>query len=564
MTLTTTLIIAGIILLGALSLLGRALYRRSVRIRNRLQMSYIFTNITHELLTPLTIISASVERLRSHDTENKPDYDLMELNIARVVRLLQQILETSKSQSGELRLKVSHGDVMAYIRETALCVEPLMTKKGLEFIVDCKPESMMGWIDTDKLDKIIFNLLSNAVKYTGTEGRVELRVTTSPRYDKVIIQVSDNGTGISPENMKHLFTRFHDGEYRKNQTFGTGIGLSLTRDLVYLHGGKIHCDSVEGKGTTFVVELPIEKKAFSVSQIDESHQVQLEHPHSNIIDLATSLAAQQEIDLPSDNIPEDDEDTYNLLIVEDNVELLMLMRQLLMQHYHVLTASNGKEALDMVHTHDIDLIVSDVMMPEMDGHELTKTLKQNPDFSHLPIILLTAKNQEEDRQESLLIGADDHISKPFRMGELRLRIDNIIANRRRIRQIFQKRTTEENIEEVKATATTIDNEFLQRAVQCLDDHLSDSDYDRDAFAHDMGASASTLYNKLRAVTGMNVTGFMRNYRIKTACRMAKDHPDWRVSDIAYRVGFRDPKYFATSFKKEMGLQPSEYFESLRG
>ena len=218
----------------------------------------------------------------------------------------------------------------------------------------------------------------------------------------------------------------------------------------------------------------------------------------------------------------------------------------------------------MVHTHDIDLIVSDVMMPEMDGHELTKTLKQNPDFSHLPIILLTAKNQEEDRQESLLIGADDHISKPFRMGELRLRIDNIIANRRRIRQIFQKRTTEENIEEIKATATTIDNEFLQRAVQCLDDHLSDSDYDRDAFARDMGASASTLYNKLRAVTGMNVTGFMRNYRIKTACRMAKDHPDWRVSDIAYRVGFRDPKYFATSFKKEMGLQPSEYFDQLRG
>ena len=531
MTLTTTLIIAGILMLGVLFLLGRALYRRSVRIRNRLQMSYIFTNITHELLTPLTIISASVERLRSHDPENKPDYDLMELNIARVVRLLQQILETSKSQAGELKLKVSHGDVMAYIRETALCVEPLMVKKGLDFTVDCKPESMMGWIDTDKLDKIIFNLLSNSVKYTETGGKVELRVTTSPRYDRVIIQVSDNGTGISPENMKHLFSRFHDGEYRKNQTFGTGIGLSLTRDLVYLHGGKIDCESVEDKGTTFFVELPIEKKAFSASQIDESHQV---------------------------------EDAYTLLVVEDNVELLMLMRQLLMQHYHVLTASNGREALDMVHIHDVDLIVSDVMMPEMDGYELTRVIKQNPDFSHLPIILLTAKNQEEDRQESLLIGADDHISKPFRMGELRLRIDNIIANRRRIRQIFQKRTTEENIEEIKATATTIDNEFLQRAVQCLDDHLSDSDYDRDAFARDMGASASTLYNKLRAVTGMNVTGFMRNYRIKTACRMAKDHPDWRVSDIAYRVGFRDPKYFATSFKKEMGLQPSEYFDQLRG
>ena len=562
MNLTIILILAGLLLLVALFLIGRLLYQRSVRIRNRLQMSYVFTNITHELLTPLTIVAASVERLRSHDPENKRDYDLMELNIARVVRLLQQILETSKSQSGELKLRVSNGDVMEYIRETALCIEPLMSKKGLEFTVHCHPESMMGWIDTDKLDKIIFNLLSNAAKYTGEHGKVVLEVTTSPRYDRVIIRVSDNGSGISPENMKQLFTRFHDGEYRKNQTFGTGIGLSLTRDLVYLHGGTIQCQSYEGQGTTFIVELPIKKNAFSASQIDESHQIQIDRPRSNIIDLATSLSSQEVEDLPEEVMPED-EDAYTLLVVEDNVELLMLMKQLLQPHYHVLTASNGKEALDVVHAHDIDLIVSDVMMPEMDGYELTKVLKQSPDYSYLPIILLTAKNQEEDKEESLLIGADDHISKPFRMNDLRLRIDNIIANRRRIQQLFQERSTEENIEEIKATASTEDNEFIQRAIQCLEEHLDDSDYDRDAFARDMGASASTLYNKLRAMTGMNVSGFIRNYRIKVACRMAKEQHDLRVSDIAYRVGFKDPKYFATSFKKETGMQPSEYFEQAR-
>ncbi|MBR4919959.1 MAG: response regulator [Prevotella sp.] len=562
MNLTIILILAGLLLLVALFLIGRLLYQRSVRIRNRLQMSYVFTNITHELLTPLTIIAASVERLRNHDLENKRDYDLMELNIARVVRLLQQILETSKSQSGELKLRVSNGDVMEYIRETALCIEPLMSKKGLEFTVHCHPESMMGWIDTDKLDKIIFNLLSNAVKYTGEHGKVVLEVSTSPRYDRVIIRVSDNGSGISPENMKQLFTRFHDGEYRKNQTFGTGIGLSLTRDLVYLHGGTIQCQSYEGQGTTFIVELPIKKNAFSASQIDESHQIQINRPHSNIIDLATSLSGLEVEDLPEEVMPED-EDAYTLLVVEDNVELLMLMKQLLQPHYHVLTASNGKEALDAVHAHDVDLIVSDVMMPEMDGYELTKVLKQSPDYSYLPIILLTAKNQEEDKEESLLIGADDHISKPFRMNDLRLRIDNIIANRRRIRQIFQERSTEENIEEIKATASTEDNEFIQRAIQCLEEHLDDSDYDRDAFARDMGASASTLYNKLRAMTGMNVSGFIRNYRIKVACRMAKEQHGLRVSDIAYRVGFKDPKYFATSFKKETGMQPSEYFEQVR-
>ncbi|MBO7116766.1 MAG: response regulator [Prevotella sp.] len=565
MNLTTVIILVSVLLIGLFAFIGRSLYRRSVRIRNQLQMSYVFTNITHELLTPLTIIDASVERLRKKAPDNRHDYDLMELNIARVVRLLQQILETSKSQAGELRLRVSHGDVMRYIRETALCIEPLMAKKGLEFTIRCKPESMMGWIDTDKLDKIIFNLLSNAAKYTGKEGKVIVDVATNSRYDKIIIRVSDNGTGIPHEKMKRLFTRFYDGEYRKNATFGTGIGLALARDLIYLHRGTIQCESFEGQGTTFIIELPIKKNAFSSSQIDESHQINPEHPHSNIIDLETNVESAQEEDTLEDlSQDEADENAYTLLIVEDNVELLMLMKQLLQQHYHILTASNGVEALQVIQAHDIDLIVSDVMMPEMDGNELTTRIKQNPDYSHLPIILLTAKTQEEDRNESLQLGADDYVTKPFRLGDLQVRINNIIANRRRIRRLFLQQSTEENIEQVKATAPSADNEFLERAIRCLDDHISDSDYDRDAFARDMGASASTLYNKLRAVTGMNVSGFIRNHRIKTACRMAQENPSLRVSDIAYRVGFKDPKYFATSFKKEMGIQPSEYFEQLRG
>ncbi len=564
MDLTTIIILLSIALIVVFYLIGRTLYRRSVRIRNQLQMGYVFTNITHELLTPLTIVAASVERLRKTAPEHGRDYDLMELNITRVVRLLQQILETSKSQAGELKLRVSHGDVMAYIRETALTIEPLMAKKGLEFTVHCKPESMLGWIDTDKLDKIIFNLLSNAVKYTGENGKVIVDVSTNSRYDKVVIRISDNGMGIASDKMKHLFTRFYDGEYRKSATFGTGIGLALTHDLVYLHKGTIHCQSFEGQGTTFIVELPIKKNAFSSSQIDESHQINPAVPHSNIIDLASTLdkSANEEASTPLPAI-DDDEEAYTLLIVEDNVELLMLMKQLLQQHYHVLTASNGVEALDVVKAHELDLIVSDVMMPEMDGNELTTRLKENPDYSHLPIILLTAKTQEEDRQESLILGADDYITKPFKMGDLQLRINNIIENRKRIRHIFQQQSTEENIERIKAMAASADNEFIERAIQCLNDHLSDSDYDRDAFARDMGASASTLYNKLRAVTGMNVSGFIRNHRIKVACRLAQEDPNLRVSDIAYQVGFKDPKYFATSFKKEMGVQPSEYFEQLR-
>ena len=542
--------------------LARWLYLRSMRIRNQLQMSYIFTNITHELLTPLSILSASVEHLRTEQPEGKPEYDLMEMNIQRTVRLLQQILETSKSQAGELKLLVSYGDVMRYITETARCIEPLMSSKHHEFSISCKPESMMGWIDTDKLDKIIFNLLSNAAKYTAPNGKVMLNVTTNKRYDHIIIRVSDNGNGIPKEKMSRLFTRFYDGDYRQNQTIGTGLGLSLTRDLVYLHGGNIHCNSIEGQGTTFVVELPINKEAFTAEQIDEQHLIMDNMPKSSLIDVpyAETLSEMAK----SSTVPQVGADAYTVLIVEDNNDLLMLMKQLMQHKYHIKTATNGQEALNVVHANSrLDLIVSDVMMPVMNGYELTTRIKQDPEYSHLPIILLTAKTQEEDQREALETGADDYIAKPFRLGELQLRIDNIIANRLRILR-DSKPEQEKTIEDIAASKlTSLDQQFMQRAINCINEHITDSEYDRDTFAADMGASASTLYNKLRELTGMNVTAFIRNQRIKTACRLAKENPDLRVSDIAYRVGFKDPKYFATTFKKEMGMQPKEYFFQMR-
>ena len=236
MNLQTIIIIISASVLVGLFFLGREVFQRSVQMRNRLQMNAIYTNITHELLTPLTVISASVDRLRDQEPGYEQDYSRMQLNIERMVRLLQQILETSKSQSGELKLLVSQGDVMQYIQNTALCIEPLMAKKGLEFTIECTPKSMMGWIDTDKLDKIIYNLLSNAAKYTSEKGKVMLQVNTNKKYDHIIIKVSDNGIGIPQDKMKKLFSRFFDGAYRQQQTIGTGLGLALTRELVFLHG----------------------------------------------------------------------------------------------------------------------------------------------------------------------------------------------------------------------------------------------------------------------------------------------------------------------------------------
>ena len=553
------------------------LNQRNSKLRQKAQMNMMFTSITHELLTPLTILSASIEHLRDVEPKHKLQYALMEINIQRSVRLLQQILETTKAQDGRLKLLVSHGDVMGYIRNTAHSIIPLMAKKHLKFSVKCQPESMMGWIDTDKLDKIIFNLLSNSAKYTtGENGLVELNVKTNDRYDRIFIEIRDNGCGIPESRKKHLFELFYDGEYRRFNTMGTGLGLSLTRELVYLNNGTISYESEEGKGTTFYITLPINKESFDLTQIDEKNKVDINKPMSAVLDLGEedSLLDNDFVltDKISKNVATDtmkpkeiadssDEDAYTILVVEDNLELLMLMKQLLSRKYKVETARHGREAVEVIEKTELDLIISDVMMPVMDGYELVKYVKNSVGYRHLPIIMLTAKTQETDKMDALTVGADEYMTKPFKMKELLLRIDNMIANRQRITREFKQ----QSIEEVKVKNVTMpspDNEFLEKAMTCVHNHLDDSDYDRDSFASDMGMSASSLYNKLRAVTGMNATSFIRDIRMKEACRLAKSTPGIRVSDLAYSVGYKDPKYFSTIFKKEFGMQPSEYIESI--
>lgn len=546
-----------LILLAVLAAIGRAIYMRSRSIRRQLRMSAVFTNITHELLTPLTVISASVDKLREEEPEYGRDYDLMQINIQRMVRLLQQILEASKSQSGQLKLLVAQGDVMRYIRETAEHLEPLIKKKKMKYIIECHPESMMGWIDTDKLDKIIYNLLSNAAKYSREGGEVSIKAETNKNFDHLIIYVSDTGNGIPKEKMKNLFRRFQDGEYRQHKVIGTGLGLALTQDLVALHKGTIRCNSEEGKGTTFIIDLPINKEAFTPDQIFEDHQITFDTSKNPIIDFSADIPDVNDDTEDNNNL---DENAYKVLIVEDNVELLILMRQLLRQYYRVYVAQNGREALNIIQQKALDLIVSDVMMPEMSGYELTKAIKDDPKHHHLPIILLTARTQEEDEQKALLVGADEYLTKPFHLTDLKLRIDNIIENRNRVKAENGQSTIQESQPEIEKTPEEL---FVERARQFVLDHLEDEDYDREALAADMGSSSSTLYNKLRAINGMNVSAFIRDIRMQEAKRIATTTPDIRISDLAYRVGFRDPRYFSTCFKKHFGMQPTEFLDTLQ-
>ena len=549
-----TLIIMAIIAIFLFA--GRRLYLRNQRVQRRLQLGALFTNITHELLTPLAVISASVDKLRDTEPQYSHEYDMMQFNIQRMVRLLQQILETSKSAAGQLRLLVAQGDVMKYIRQTAECLEPLIVKKDMTFSINCQPESMMGWIDTDKLDKIIYNLLSNAAKYGKEGGTVSLSAITNDKFDEIEIKVCDDGEGISAKQMKHLFKRYHDGDYRQHQTIGTGLGLSLTKDLVYLNRGTITCHSEEGKGTAFTVKLPIKKEAFAPDQIDEQHKIVFNMPQNAIIDINTIVP-----DINAE--PEDPiEDGYKLLVVEDNLELLMLMQQLLKRNYHVYIARNGNEAMRVIREKELDLIISDIMMPEMDGIELTKAVKADPNTNHLPIILLTAKTQEEDEKEALQSGADEYLRKPFRLGDLKLRIDNIIENRKRMQTEYSQLSAEEEAKHI-AKAPSPDESFVNHVLEHIHKHINDESYDRDALAADMGTSASTLYNKLRSITGMNVSAFIRDVRMKEARRLGMENPNLRVSDLAYSVGFHDPRYFATCFKKQFGTQPKEFLESLQ-
>ena len=539
--------------MAAAFLAGREVYRRSMRVRQRLQMEQIFTNITHELLTPLTVISASVDQLREDSAQHSHEYDIMQMNIQRMVHLLQQILETSKSQSGELKLKVAYGDVMKYIHDTALCLKPLINRKGISFTINCVPESMMGWIDTDKLDKIIYNLISNAAKYT-SKGEVALEVLTSQHYDYIYINVRDTGCGIPKDMRKHLFRRFYDGEYRRHQTIGTGLGLALTHDLVFLHHGNISFESEEGKGTEFRITLPITKEAFKAAEIDEENKIDMSGAREIAIDVTTDVPDINKSTLVSSL---GDDGKYKILISEDSPDLLMLLFQALKNQYHVFIAQNGKEALNIIHKTRLDLIISDVMMPQMDGLELTQAIKTDSTLSHLPIILISANTQEEARQEALRIGADEYITKPFRLGELRLRIDNMIANRKRALQDITQ-STEVNSD----IPPTPEQEFIKKAIECLQGRLNDADYDRDRLAADIGVSPSTLYNKLRAITGMNVSSFIREARMKEAKRLAEANPNLRVNELAYKVGFQDPKYFSSCFKKQFGILPKEFLESL--
>ena len=542
---------------------------RWYRPKNSLQMGVILTNITHELLTPLTIISATIYKLKAMAPQYEEDYLVMDSNINRTTRLLRQILEVRKSQAGQLHLLVSRGNLISFIEEACENIRPMAEHQQVTLSLEKPKAEGMAWFDADKMDKIIYNLLSNAIKYNKVGGKIDVSLSLSK--EQAIITIADNGIGMSKEKMKHLYTRFFDGDYRKQNMPGTGIGLSLTHDLVKLHHGDIQCESQEGEGTTFTITLPIRKSAYAPDEIDNSDKpnavnqeairqasLEMKQVSQPVSDEKPKLAPVRQSIFIRKNVSK-------ILVVEDNEELLALMLQVLSKNYHVFTAKNGKQAMNIILKEKLDLVVSDVMMPIMDGIELTKQLKANKSFWQLPIILLTVKNKEEDKTEGYAVGADAYITKPFKFEELEVRINALLANRKKmIEKIQAEVSLQANVEsEAQAHLSNPDQAFINSATEMVKKHLSDAEYDREAFAKDMAMGESTLYNKVKATTGQTVIAFITSIRLKEAQRIIRSNPNILVSDVAIQVGFNTPKYFSKCFKKEFGIFPKEYAEQLK-
>ena len=546
-------------------------YKERVKTRNSLQMGVILTNITHELLTPLTVISATIYKLKEMAPQYEEDYLVMDSNINRTTRLLRQILEVRKSQAGQLHLLVSRGNLISFIEEACENIRPMAEHQKVTLSLEKPKAEGTAWFDADKMDKIIYNLLSNAIKYNKVGGKIE--VSLSLGKEQAVITIADNGIGMSKEKMKHLYTRFFDGDYRKQNMPGTGIGLSLTHDLVKLHHGDIQCESQEGKGTTFTLTLPIRKSAYATDEIDNSDK-------PNAVNQEAIRQASQETKQDSQPASDDKpklapvrqsifirKNASKILVVEDNEELLALMLQVLSKNYHVFTAKNGKQAMSIIMKEKLDLVVSDVMMPIMDGIELTKQLKSDKSFWQLPIILLTAKNKEEDKTEAYAVGADAYITKPFKFDELEVRINALLANRKKMIEKIQAEISLQTSAEDEAQAalhlSNPDQAFITRATEVVMQHLADGDYNRESFAKDMAMGESTLYNKVKATTGQTVIAFITSIRLKEAQRIIRSNPNILISDVAIQVGFNTPKYFSKCFKKEFGIFPKEYAEQLK-
>ncbi|QMU28145.1 hybrid sensor histidine kinase/response regulator transcription factor [Adhaeribacter radiodurans] len=528
--------------------------------------SRFFANISHELRTPLTLILSPLEKKLRTLEANHPDqadFRLMQRNGQRLLHLVNQLLDLSKLEAGKMKLETQQGDLVPFFHRITDAFASLAEDRKIHFTVLAPAESRWVSFDADKLEKILNNLLSNAFKFTLAHGEVTailtLKFSLTPLIlpsEKVFLQaeftVQDTGIGISPQQLELIFDRFHqvDNSLTREQE-GTGIGLSLTRELVELHEGTIVVNSEPGKGSQFVVTLPLELVPLWKQDGTEPAQEE-SYPAFNAIPIqrAERVITKEVAPLESNHqVP-------LVLVVEDNADLRQFISQSLTEFsfFEVIEAINGVEGLHQALEHIPDLIISDIMMPQMDGIALCHKLKTDEKTSHIPIVLLTAKASGDSKVEGLETGADDYLTKPFQLRELMVRLHNLIEGRRKLRERYSRQV---RVQPKDIAITSADERFLTRAMVLLEQHIGEVDFSVERLGKEIGMSRMQLYRKLQALTGQSPSDFIKTMRLQYAAQLLVKNSG-TVSEISYQVGFSSHSYFSKCFAEQYGRTPSEY------
>ena len=515
--------------------------RRIEEEANKAKLQF-FTNISHELRTPLTLIADPVNYIIHDDNFNSQQRSMLQIvqrNVLVLTQLVSEILDFRKVQNGKMELRLSDFNLAESMKQWIMLFSASAQKKHITISMDA-PDTIMLRADQDKIERICYNLLSNALKYTSEGGEISLMA--KEEGGRVMISVADNGCGISSDELPYIFDRFYQA---KNAGRGTGIGLAIVKAFTELHHGEVSATSIEGKGSTFTIHIPVRQKGEVTNQPTEKIE-QLVEP-SSAEEVPNQARHIDELIQPYQT------DKPEVLIIDDNIDIRTYLRSVLSEKYNVSEAADGKVGLELARKIVPDIVLSDIMMPVMDGLAFCQQLKTDKAISHIPVILLTARSLDEQRAEGYEHGADAYLSKPFSLRLLLSRIDNLIESRKKLNQTWSKGVDDDEIGNI---SNEIDKSFLKQLRKIIQENLANSDLSVEQIGDEIGLSRVQLYRKVKALTGYSPVEIVRKARL-TRARHLLQTTERTVSEVAYAVGFSTPSYFSKCYKDEFGENPKK-------
>jgi len=511
-----------------------------------------FTNISHEIRTPVTLILSSINKLLKNNelSENQQQnpFGTIKKNGEYLLNLVNELLDFKKLEQQQIKLKVAKGDFVKFSQEIYLSFKEFAYQKDIKFVFESSSPTMALWFDKNQMEKVLYNLFSNALKFTKAGGAIKLSITETDI--EVQLKLVDEGIGISKKHLSKIFHRFYQAnDAHSVNGAGFGLGLTISNEIIKLHQGEITVKSKKGAGSTFIIKLKKGNSFYNETEIggSETNEELIENYFTTKSDAIEIIAQTSETAIIKEQ---------TLLIVEDNLDIRNYIVELLSDEFTILQASNGKEGLEIALEKSPDLIISDVMMPIMDGIELTHNLKSNISTSHIPVILLTARASFMHQMEGFETGADDYITKPFNESLLRARIKNILKNRSLLHEKFHSEDTNDVPELVKNKK---DQEFLENLGQFIEKNIDSDNLSANLVAKELGMSHSVLYKKLKTITGLSLVEYMRDYRLKKAKQLLKTK-QFTLNEVCYQVGYSDRKYFSKLFKERFGNPPTFYMK----